>query len=110
MAKRFVALGEPKTCTGCGETFPNTLEYFYRTKKGQDIRLKAKCITCDKAQHADWRKRNPEKSRERGRRFHQRDIEKKRKQVMVRVNRHYEKHPRRVVHNASSDDSMSVKP
>lgn len=91
MARRLIPVGEPKKCTACGEIFPNTTDYFYRKHKSDDIHLASKCINCMKIQHANWRKNNPEKARERAHRFHDNNLEKVREQTRKRVMKHYYK-------------------
>ena len=94
MAKRRVPIGEPKKCTVCQQTFPNTEAYFWRNRKDDPLSLMAKCKTCQRKEGADYRKANPEKSHERAHRHYYKDIEKSRAQTCARVMRHYDTHHR----------------
>lgn len=55
-------------CTRCGETFPATPEYFYKSKHGS-YGLRTRCKTCHKAEVRRYNIQNPEKHRERRRRY-----------------------------------------
>ena len=68
-----------KTCTGCRETFPATLEYFNKAKKGK-FGMYARCKTCRSEQSRKWRKENPEKDRERKRKWRKENPEKAKEQ------------------------------
>ena len=46
-----------KTCKGCNEEFPATLEFFSKSRNS----LRSKCKTCLNAENLAWRKANPEK-------------------------------------------------
>lgn len=88
MSKHVLPIGTLKRCTGCKEIFPNTTDYYWRKKKGDDLHLQSKCITCKRLAHANWRKLHTEKAHERAHRHYYKDIEKTRAQLRERAKRH----------------------
>jgi hypothetical protein len=54
-----------KRCTKCGEEKPDTLEFFPK-KRGKTA---AQCKACAYARSAEWARNNPEKAREKERRY-----------------------------------------
>ncbi len=63
-----------KICQGCGQSFPATLEFFFRDPLGRDG-LKSRCKTCLYAQKNRHRKEHPEKERERWRAYYRKNRE-----------------------------------
>ncbi len=57
-----------KTCARCGESFPQTLEYFYQRPKGDWYSY---CRKCRRKVDREWRQSNPEKVRKGKRRYYE---------------------------------------
>jgi len=64
-----------KICRGCGESFPATLEFFFRDPNGRNG-LKSKCKTCLYTQRNLHRREQPEKHRERWKAYYRKNREK----------------------------------
>lgn len=62
-----------KRCTKCGEVKP--ADQFGRTKVRGRVYLRPRCKPCRVAETADWRKRNPDKRRERDKRHRDENLE-----------------------------------
>lgn len=58
-----------KRCTKCGETFPATLEYFYKYRTSRDG-LMSICKTCKRAYKVQRYNSNPERHRAYSRQYH----------------------------------------
>lgn len=60
---------EARTCTGCGQSYPATAEYYYPRKEAG--RLRSRCKVCENAYNRARRAKNPDSEREALRRYYE---------------------------------------
>lgn len=58
-----------KRCTKCGEPYPATTEYFYKQKGGK-YGVRGACIKCTNKAEKDYRETDPQKAKDRCRRYY----------------------------------------